>query len=82
MIFAFDAREDLFDVVEAAHQARAQVEAARGVNGAAGPGLMDGVKTRTEDVIHERLERDTAPPLLALEPRSHVVVHGQRRAHM
>jgi len=81
MILALSAGQHLFDVIEAANETRAQVEAFRPKLIRAAPRPSERVKTCPENVVDDRLERH--PPLapLAFEPHSHVIIEGQCRSH-
>ena len=82
MIFALDTSQNFLDVVEAPDQTGSQVEAF----GAEGPPLLfpelSSVKTRTEEVVDDCLERVPALFHFLLESDGHVVVEGQCRPHI
>ena len=81
MILAFGSRQYFFDVVEAADDTRAKAEACGLEPPAALPGRLEGIETSSQHVVDERLERDAPLPQFPVEPRAHIVVQGQRRAH-
>ena len=82
MVFAFAAGEHFLDIVEAADEAWAQTEALGAERFSPLPRSMDGVQTRAEDLIHDRLEREMPFPALALQRRNHVIVERQGCAHI
>ena len=82
MIFAFDARKDFFDVIETADQARAQIETFRFERLSRGTLRLERIEPGAEDVVDQLLERDVAFFLFPLEPRGHIIVKSQGRAHI
>ena len=82
MIVAFDPREHLFDIVEAAETARTQIEPGR-ADGACFPRrLVNGFEPCPQDVVHDGLEALTALFHLAFQPSHHIIVDCQCRSHI
>ena len=81
MILALGAGQHLLDVIEAANETRAQIEAFCPKLIRAAPRPSESVKTCPENLVDDRLERH--PPLspLAFESHGHVLIEGQRRTH-
>ena len=80
MVFALGARQHLFDVVEAADEARPEIEAF----GAEGPFpflRLTRIETGSKDVVDDRLERVSALFHFLFEPHCDVFVQCQRGAH-
>lgn len=81
MVLALGAGQHLLDVIEAADETGAQIEAFRSKLIRAAPRPSERVKTCPKNVVDDRLERH--PPLapLAFESHGHVIIEGQRRSH-
>jgi hypothetical protein len=81
MVLALGAGQHLLDVIEAANETRAQIEAFRPKLIRAAPRPSESVKTCPENVVDDRLERH--PPLapLAFESHGHVIIEGQSGSH-
>jgi len=77
VILAFDARQDLFDVVEAAHQARPQVETLGTERPARRAGTVHPVQPAPERLIDQHLERPALLPDGGFQPGGHVVVQRE-----
>lgn len=80
MLLSLDAREHLFDVVEAPDQARAQIEAGGAKRG---PRLrvVELIESRPERVVHDALERLPSLASQLFETRRHVFFQRQCGAH-
>jgi hypothetical protein len=81
MALALGSRQDFFDVVEAPDQARSEVEPF-GTKRDARTGPLERAQTRTQGIIHERLERYAAAFSFLFKPRRHIVINRQRRPHI
>lgn len=82
MVVAFDPRENLFDVVEAADEALAEVKAF----GPKAPGpswrFVQGIEPDAQRIVDNGLERLPALPHLTLQPRRNIIVQRQCRSHI
>ena len=74
--------EYFFDVVETSDEARTQVETLGAKSFRTTPGLLERVEAGAQNVVDHVLERHPPLPPLAFQPRRHVVIDGQRRAHI
>lgn len=81
MIFALGSRQHLLDIVEAADQARTEIEPL-GVEGLPlSFRTLRCVKTRAKHLVQDRLEGGAPPPPLLLQPDCDIVIEGEGRAH-
>jgi len=80
--FALGPGEHFFHVVEAADQARAQIEALGAEAGVRPWPTSRRVEAGPEKRIHGVTERGAASPLLSLQADGDVVVEGESRAHV
>lgn len=76
-----DAHEDIFHVVQTAHEARPEVEAPRTMGFLSGWTLMERPQPRAQRVIDDRAERAALPLHSGFELRRHIVIQRKRGAH-
>lgn len=82
MMLALGARQHLFDVVETADQAGAEIEAARAKAFPRGSGPVHRIKTDPERLVDHHFE---SPPSLSNDPRQprrDVGIERQRCSHV
>jgi hypothetical protein len=76
MVVAFDPREKLLDVVQAADEALPKVKAF----GPKAPGpscrFVEGIEPGAQRIVDNRLERLPALLHLTLEPHRHIIIQG------
>ena len=80
MMFAVDARQNFFDVVETAHQAGAEVEAG-GPKSRERIGLIELIEPGPQGVVDYPLERQSTLASELLEAGGNILFQCQRGAH-
>src|SRR5215470_10010890 len=82
VVFALGTREHFFDVIEASDETWPEVEPLRPELVSLLLGTSESVQAAPEDLVHDRFQRDAPFASLPFQPHGHIIIDGERGAHV